>query len=227
MTTTKTMAAAREVSSTRKSAAKPVANIPLTEDRLVSTALAIINTSNVESLTMRRLADELGVTQMAAYHHVKGKDQLLELALDRLLASVVLPPKDFGTWDERLLERFVSMIDALSAYPGMGAYLLGSRLPRSGRRLVRLTVQMLIEEGFNAEEALFIQATVSTWSHGYLALSARMGSKTIVDYYSVALPNGQSKALRLEPHMLLRTSVQAVLRGVKATIDDGVFRSQS
>src|SRR6266498_3689714 len=61
---------------------------PLTRQRVVAQALAIIAQDGVEALTMRSLAARLGVVPGALYRHVRNKEQLQDLVLDGVLAEV-------------------------------------------------------------------------------------------------------------------------------------------
>jgi AcrR family transcriptional regulator len=54
----------------------------LTLDAVVSAGLAIVDAEGLSALTMARVAEELGVTPMAAYRHVPGKEELLDLMID-------------------------------------------------------------------------------------------------------------------------------------------------
>lgn len=64
----------------------------LTRDAVLRRAVGIADEHGVEALTMRRLAEELGVEAMSLYHHVRGKDGILdgalELVLDEMLDAV-------------------------------------------------------------------------------------------------------------------------------------------
>ncbi|MDX6284106.1 MAG: hypothetical protein QOH03_5177, partial [Kribbellaceae bacterium] len=63
----------------------------LSPQRIASTAVAIADAEGLEAITMRRLAAELGVAPMAPYRYVSGKDDLLELMVDRVYADLDLP----------------------------------------------------------------------------------------------------------------------------------------
>ncbi|MFC7571198.1 TetR/AcrR family transcriptional regulator [Klenkia terrae] len=54
-------------------------------DSLLDVAVAVFNERGYEATSMDVLADRLGVTKSAIYHHVRSKVELLELALDRAL----------------------------------------------------------------------------------------------------------------------------------------------
>ena len=60
----------------------------LTRNRVVAEALAIISAGGAAALSMRALAARLGVVPAALYRHVRSKEQLYNLVLDRVLAEV-------------------------------------------------------------------------------------------------------------------------------------------
>jgi AcrR family transcriptional regulator len=60
----------------------------LTRERVVTEALAVVNTDGAQALSMRALARRLGVVPGALYRHVRNKDQLYDLILDAVLAEV-------------------------------------------------------------------------------------------------------------------------------------------
>ncbi|HEY1518461.1 MAG TPA: TetR/AcrR family transcriptional regulator C-terminal domain-containing protein [Solirubrobacteraceae bacterium] len=68
---------------------------PPTIDReaVLDTAIRLLDAEGVAALTMRRLANELGVSAMAPYRHVASKDELLMVLIDRLAARLVYPPR--------------------------------------------------------------------------------------------------------------------------------------
>lgn len=70
----------------------PRRNTPLTLERIITAAIAELDTAGVERLTMRRLAERLDVTSTALYWHVSTKEDLLDLALDHVVGEVPVPP---------------------------------------------------------------------------------------------------------------------------------------
>ena len=59
---------------------------PLSRERIVATAVDLLDEHGVSGLTMRRLADRLGSGVMSLYWHVDNKDDVFDLALDSVLA---------------------------------------------------------------------------------------------------------------------------------------------
>ena len=68
--------------------ASPAPRQPLTRDRVLTAALALADAEGLAKLSMRRLADRLGVEAMSLYHHVAGKDDLLSGLTDRVIGEI-------------------------------------------------------------------------------------------------------------------------------------------
>ncbi|MFF4604031.1 TetR/AcrR family transcriptional regulator [Streptomyces sp. NPDC001339] len=60
-------------------------------DKIVAATVRLLDAEGLAKFSMRRLAAELGVTAMSVYWYVDTKDDLLELALDSVMAEVRLP----------------------------------------------------------------------------------------------------------------------------------------
>lgn len=70
------------------------APVPLSRQRVVAAAMDLAQREGLAALTMRRLADELGVTPMATYRHVTGKDDLLQAMTERIWEELLALPVD-------------------------------------------------------------------------------------------------------------------------------------
>jgi TetR/AcrR family transcriptional regulator, tetracycline repressor protein len=82
---------------------------------VVNRAIAVLDEYGLESLTMRRLAAELGVQPSALYHHVPNKQTLLAAVADEILARGRRPRRAQG-WDRRVVEVCGELRDAMLAY---------------------------------------------------------------------------------------------------------------
>jgi AcrR family transcriptional regulator len=69
---------------------------PLSRERILDTALALVDEQGIEALSMRRLGQELGYEAMSLYNHVANKDDLLAGILDLVLAEMEPPELDGG-----------------------------------------------------------------------------------------------------------------------------------
>ncbi len=64
---------------------EPRGEPPLSRERIVATAVELLDAQGVDGLTMRRLADRLGSGVMSLYWHVDNKEDVFDLALDSVL----------------------------------------------------------------------------------------------------------------------------------------------
>ena len=62
--------------------------IPLNRERVLRAAVAVADEGGIESLTMRRLAQELAVEAMSLYYHVANKEEVLDGVVDVLVAEI-------------------------------------------------------------------------------------------------------------------------------------------
>ncbi|GIG29491.1 TetR/AcrR family transcriptional regulator [Cellulomonas marina] len=88
----------------------------LTRDRVLAAALALADADGIEPLTIRRLAAALDVKPMTLYHHVPGKEAILDGLVDLVFAEVEDPPTDVG-WREALRVRCHALRAVLRRHP--------------------------------------------------------------------------------------------------------------
>ena len=75
--------------------------IPLSRERIITAAVAIVDAQGLEALSMRKLGASLGVEAMSLYNHVTNKDDVLDGVLDHVLREVPLPDPALA-WDDQL-----------------------------------------------------------------------------------------------------------------------------
>ena len=75
---------------------------PLTRERIVRAALAIIDSEGMDALSMRRVAQELDTGAASLYAHVSNKDELIEEVLDLVYAEIELEEPDPQRWEEQI-----------------------------------------------------------------------------------------------------------------------------
>lgn len=69
---------------------------PLSRERILATALDLVDEQGIDALSMRRLGQALGFEAMSLYKHVSNKDDLLDGILDLVLAEIEPPDVDGG-----------------------------------------------------------------------------------------------------------------------------------
>lgn len=88
----------------------------LNRERVLSTSIALADRTGIDSLTMRRLGEELGVEAMSLYNHVANKEDLLNGMVDAVFAEIELPSHS-DDWKTAMRKRSVSFRAVLSRHP--------------------------------------------------------------------------------------------------------------
>jgi AcrR family transcriptional regulator len=146
----------------------------LTREALVARAIEIGTAEGLDAVSLRRLAQELGVTPMALYRHVHDKQDLInamtEAVLEGIDATVVFRPE--MAWTDRMrlaVDNYKEQLDArplalpLSiAYTGDG--------PPSFWRLLEHLLAILLDAGFARRQAIVLIRITSNLLAGYLLL---------------------------------------------------------
>jgi AcrR family transcriptional regulator len=89
---------------------------PLSRDRVLRAAIALTDDIGIESLSMRKLAQELGVVPMALYKHVANKDELLDGMVDVVVGEID-PPNDGTGWKQAVRQRILSARRTMLRHP--------------------------------------------------------------------------------------------------------------
>jgi AcrR family transcriptional regulator len=162
----------------------------LTRETVVARALEIGTAEGLEAVSLRRVAQELGVTPMALYRHVRDKQDLINAMTEVVLEGIDVTV-GYGagmTWTERLrlaMDNYKEQIDArplalpLSiAYTGDG--------PPSFWRVLENLLAILLDAGFQRRDAIVLIRMTSNLLAGYLLLR-RQGGPMPVDPHQIDL----------------------------------------
>ena len=147
----------------------------LTREVVVNRALEIGNAEGLEAVSLRRLAQELGVTPMALYRHVRDKQDLVnamtEAVLDGIDATVGFRPG--MTWNERMrlaIDNYKEQLDARPLALPLSIEYTGSEGPPSFWKVLEDLLAILLDAGFGRREAIVLIRMLSNLMAGYLLL---------------------------------------------------------
>ena len=130
----------------------------LDRETLVTTALRLIDEGGLESLTLRKLASELGVQAPALYWHVKNKRELLDLVADRLGAeqqsSFGVAPGPGQPWWEWIEQRTLDSRRAMLAHRDSALIAAGNRPTTDSLPGAEAVLAALTKIGLPPAEAL-------------------------------------------------------------------------
>ena len=132
----------------------------LSKERIVDSAIVILDADGASGLTFRTLAGRLTTGSGAIYWHVANKDALLAAAADRIIAKALACGREGRSPREVIRTVALAMFDAIDAHPWLGAQLSGDPWQHAVLRILECVgaqVEALgaLEQGqFNAATAL-------------------------------------------------------------------------
>ena len=147
---------------------------PLSRERVLTAALAVIDADGADALTMRRLARELRCDTMALYRYTPSRDALLDSVVETVMAKLVISP-DGADWGVQL-RRTAHQFRSLSlAYPRVVPLLvtrplstpLGLR-PLGTLRPLEMLLTLLIGAGLAPTDALHVYRAYFGFLHGQI-----------------------------------------------------------
>lgn len=140
---------------------------PLTRERALAAAVTIADAEGIAALTMRRLAQELGVEAMSLYHHVANKDEVLDGITDHVVGGIHVPPS--GThWRAAMRERAISAHEVLLAHPWAATLIMSRLIVGPGiTRYLDSTLGRLREGGFTIHGALDAWHALDSHIYGF------------------------------------------------------------
>lgn len=94
----------------------PATRTPLTRERVLRAAVDLADRGGFDSLSMRKLGQELGVDAMALYRHVRDKDDLLD-GLAEVIVGGIQAPERTGDWKASLRAQVMAARDVMLRHP--------------------------------------------------------------------------------------------------------------
>jgi len=136
----------------------------------------------LEGLTLKAVADHLGVSIAALYHHVSGKDDLLRASAEHSTRTIPLPVEHGQNWAEWLLDWATYNHAVFTAQPGLlGQYLEGGIAPESVLRNLDTILGVLVREGFSVNDAMNAYELVTACVLGTVVGATRAAARPTGD----------------------------------------------
>jgi AcrR family transcriptional regulator len=140
----------------------------LTRDRIVEAAVRVADRGGLGAVSMRGVGKELGVEAMSLYHHVTGKEELLDALADRVFTGIALPALD-APWRRAMTERAGSARAVLAAHPWAVTLIESRRNP--GPALLRhhdTVLGCLRRNGFPVALAAHAFSAIDAYVYGFV-----------------------------------------------------------
>jgi len=150
------------------------ARVTLSRDQIVDTAIRILDEDGLEALSMRRLAAQLDAGAMSLYWHIRNKDELLDLVVDRVIGEVfgdLGEPQGWRAW----MEAFSRSLRRVLLRHRAVAPVVGSR-PTFGPNAVHALEDLLgalVADGFDTPSAVLASTTLVNWASAFAVFEVR------------------------------------------------------
>lgn len=183
---------------------------PLTRQVVLDTAVRIADERGLEGLSMRKLAEELGVKPAALYNHVSGKDALLDGMIETIMSKMGSPSEHAGGWEGRIRERLLRSREIAHEHPNVYK-LFAARFTTHIPGVLTLVEQLLDalrEGGLDATSALHAYRTLVNYTIGYALAEIRGFSLETEDpdlpppfRSQKPIPEDFPRVIELAPHL--------------------------
>jgi hypothetical protein len=160
--------------------------VPLSRERVVRSAIDLADQGGIEALSMRNLANALGVGPMALYYHFANKDDLIDGLVDLVFCEVELPSGG-DDWKTAMRRRAISVRAALSRHP-WAVGLMESRL-NPGPATLRhhdAVIGNLRQAGFSHGMTAHAYSLMDSYVYGFALQQQNLPFDTSMDPTSMA-----------------------------------------
>lgn len=147
---------------------------PLSRDRVLRAAIDVADVGGIPALTIRSLAQELGVKPMSVYHYVANKDEILDGIVDIVFSEIDVPAAD-GDWTAEMMRRGISARQVLRRHP-WAIPLLQSRTSPGPATLTHhnAVIGSLRAGGFSLEMTAHAYALLDSYIFGFALSEASL-----------------------------------------------------
>jgi AcrR family transcriptional regulator len=153
---------------------------------VLETAVTLADQHGLEWLSMRKLADELGVAAMSLYYHVPNKEELLEAMIEVVFAEIQPPSTDVD-WKTAMRNRAVSTREALNRHRWAVGLMEGrSSHGPANLRLHDAVLGCLRGAGFSLEMTVHAYSVQDAYIYGFALQETDMTPETSDDFAATA-----------------------------------------
>jgi AcrR family transcriptional regulator len=170
----------------RSVSADPQPRAPLSREQVLAAAMAVADGGGIAALTMRSLAQELGVKPMSVYYYVANKEAVLDGIVDLVFSEIELPAAD-GDWQPAMSRRAHSARRALRRHPWAVGLMESRSTPGPANlRHHDAVLGALRSGGFSAQLTAHAYALIDSYVYGFALQEAGLPFKGPEDMVHVA-----------------------------------------
>ncbi|KQB86175.1 TetR/AcrR family transcriptional regulator [Corynebacterium lowii] len=213
------------MSTQRKGPGRP----PVPQEKILLTALEIIDEQGAEALSLRNLADRLSSSTSTLYRRVSGRGELLGMVIEHLLGQALeqAQPSAELPWEEACRGVLTAIFETFYQHRH-AARLLIDTIPtgHKGMALRELLLDILLRAGFPPDYAAYAMATLARYTIGFAMQmptaqedSAAAGT-TLREVDPAAFPRiaATARMLPLPLDREFHTGLDLLLKGLRADL---------
>lgn len=144
----------------------------LSKERVFRAAVELADRGGLESLTMRKLADQLGVGAMSLYYYVPNKDELITHMVDLVFSEIELPSMDVD-WKTAMRRCAISKRNVLNRHRWAIGLLESQAMPGPASFRVNNAELGYLREAFSVEMTIQACSVLDAYIYGF-ALQEKM-----------------------------------------------------
>jgi len=199
----------------------PRSRPPLSPERIVAAAVEVADAGGLAAVSMRNVGKALGVEAMSLYHHMAGKEALLDALVEWVFAGIDLPRRG-EPWRTAMRRRASSARERLAAHP-WAIGLLESRT-RPGPMLLRhhdAVLGSLRAGGFSVADAAHAFSVIDAYVFGFVVTEVNLPFDSPADVEEIAAGMMATMAPGEYPHLAELIESHALRPGYDHTAEFG------
>jgi AcrR family transcriptional regulator len=163
----------------RSGTPEPPRTAPLTRAEIARAAVDLVDRDGVARFSMRHLADALGVSTMAVYHHFQNKAEVLQAAADQVWIDAALAVVRHDDPVEDLVQAMLAVRRTFRDHAEVTPFAFASPTTEEAVHVSALAIVDRFERiGFRGEQVAFAYQVIGTYALGSAVIHAE---RTIID----------------------------------------------
>ncbi|MBW5446239.1 TetR family transcriptional regulator [Cohnella sp. CFH 77786] len=170
---------------------------PLDRSRIMNAVIHLLQTEGLDALSMRKIADALGVKAAALYYHIKDKDQLLRELAERIGSEAAFPDSDLP-WQEQIRQWAMNFRTTLHRYRD-SVRIMNATFAASPHRMAHIEYlyKVLVEAGFPDAQVPWMAAMLKNQIYAFVDEESRLTDRAQRENADMA-GLGEAQAHRFE-----------------------------
>jgi AcrR family transcriptional regulator len=128
----------------------------LTRERIITTAVELIEREGVDAVSMRRIAAQLGSGVMSLYNHVPSKAALLDGVAERVMSGIDFSTEPDASWEDQVRAQARAFWQIARAHPRCTMVVVSRPATSAAFRPMEYALATLRSAGFGGEDAVLV-----------------------------------------------------------------------